>query len=334
MKIITLTNWALIGCYAVLMAYSALTLNQSGTDAAGRGVAAGYLFVGGMLLVAVLGLNILPFQLTKIVVLVALLVPLLFGIREAIVHYTNRQQAGKADENRWNGSYYFTDPNQLRMAEAIGANDIPKLQTLLAQPRMLNESGENHTTLLDFAALRAAASEDSVSRTESLELLMAHGATFETADPLHTPTHVLVARQGSATLLEWFLKKGANPNAKHLQNQDIPVLFVVMDYPKDRLEKVKLLLEYGADPNAIYPAADYGWLAGHPALLAAARQELWDVCQILLEHGADASVVGPQNRGFRELIAQSEKMYAEAGSPPATFVALQKSMANLPTRKP
>ncbi|GAB3924647.1 ankyrin repeat domain-containing protein [Larkinella terrae] len=334
MKIIGLTNWALIGGYAVLMAYSALTLNQSGTDAAGRGMAAGYLFVGAILLVVVLGLNLLPYQLTKIAVLFALLLPLVFGIREAATNFYFTQRSEKEDEGRWDGSYYFSDPDQLRIAEAIAANDMPKLQALLAKPRLLNESGKDHTTLLDFAALRTAGMYNSPFSVEALELLMAHGATIETADSLRTPTHVLVARQSPAALLEWFLKKGADANAKHLQNQNLPVLFVVMDYPTDRLEKVKLLLEHGADPNVIYPTADYGWLAGHSALLAAARQELWDVCQVLLEHGADSTVVGPQQLVFGEFIAKREKIYAEAGSAPATFIALQKSMATSSTRKP
>lgn len=334
MKIIALTNWSLIGCYAVILVYLALTLNQSGTDAAGRGLAVGYLFGGGILLVAVLGLNLLPFQLTKITVLVALLVPLGFGIRQAAIHYYYTQRSENEGDGRWDGSYYFKGPDQLQIANAIAANDIPHLKTLLAKPHLLNESGEDHTTLLDFAAIRATGLDHSPMQVEALELLMANGATFETADSLHTPTHVLVARQSSAALLEWFLKKGADPNAKHLKNQNVPIIFAVMDYPTDRLAKVKLLLDGGADPNVVYPPADYGWLAGHPALLAAARQELWDVCQVLLEHGADSAVIGPQNLVFREVIARHEKIYAETGPVPATFAALQKTMAQSSARKP
>jgi hypothetical protein len=195
MKIIALANWSLIGCYAVLITYQALTLNSSGTDAAGRGLAVGYLFVGGILLLAVLGLNLLPFPVAKITVLVALLVPLALGARELAGNFYYKQRAGTDDQGRWDGSYYFKDPNQRRIAEAIAADDIPQLRTLLSEPHLLNESGEEHTTLLDFAAIRAAGMYNSPFNVESLELLLANGATFETADTLHTPTHVLVVRR-------------------------------------------------------------------------------------------------------------------------------------------
>ena len=335
MKILALTNWSLIGCYAVLITYLALTLNQSGTDAAGRGLAVGYLFVGAILLVAVLGLNLLPFPATKIAVLVALLVPAALGLREWTNTFYYTQRAGKEDQGRWDGSYYFKDPDQRRIAEAIAANDLPQLKTLLTAPQpRLNESGEEHTTLLDFAALRAAGRSEEPFRVEALALLLAKGATFETADSLHTATHVLVARQSPAALLDWFLKHGADANAKHRQNQNLPVLFVVLDDPNDRLEKVRLLLAHGADPNVVYPPADYGWLTGHSVLLAAARQDLWEICQVLLEQGADPDVVGPQQLVFRKLLAKRETMYAETGTTPPAFTALQKTMENLPEKKP
>ena len=117
MKIIALTNWSLIGCYAVLLAYLALTLNQSGTDAAGRGVAVGYLFVGAILLIAVLGLNLLPFRATKITVLVALFVPVVLGLREWAGNFYYAQRTKADDQGRWDGSYYFKDPNQRRIAD-------------------------------------------------------------------------------------------------------------------------------------------------------------------------------------------------------------------------
>ncbi|RYZ42861.1 MAG: ankyrin repeat domain-containing protein, partial [Sphingobacteriales bacterium] len=103
--------------------------------------------------------------------------------------------------------------------------------------------------------------------------------------------------------------------------------------PNDRLEKVRLLLKHGADPNAVYPTADYGWLAGHSVLLAAARQDLWEICQVLLENGADPTVVSSQKLVFRELLAKRATIYAETGTTPPAFTALQKTMKNLPGKK-
>ncbi|MFC5412790.1 hypothetical protein ACFPMF_25925 [Larkinella bovis] len=334
MKIIALTNWSLLGAYAILVIYLALTLPESGSDPAGRGLAVGYLPGGVGLLVALFGLNLLPFRFTRMAVLVAALVPFGVGLREAASRFYDAQQLQQTERGRWDGSFYFREPDQLRIAEAIAANDVVQLRTLLAEAFLLNESGEEHITLLDFATLRAVGSENPAAHLPLLELLLENGALIETDDTLHTPTHALVARQSPAVLLEWFLKKGADPNARHCRKQDIPVLFAVLDDPKDRVKKVELLLEHGADPNSIYPPTAPGWLAGHPVLLAAARQDLWGVCRALLKHGADATVAGPQKLTFRGVVAQRGKTYAETGAVPADFVALQKSLNNLPNGNP
>ncbi|WP_128547373.1 hypothetical protein [Larkinella soli] len=55
MKAITVLNWSLIGLYAVLLTYGWLTLDRSGTDAAGKGMAVAYLLA---VLTAPLGIGL------------------------------------------------------------------------------------------------------------------------------------------------------------------------------------------------------------------------------------------------------------------------------------
>lgn len=334
MKIIAIANWSLLIFYGILLAYLALTPDRSGTDPAGRGLASAYLVFGAILLVLLIGVNVLPFRLTRIAVFAVALLPLAAGLVQGVSQLLTITRTRQDDVGRFNGSYYFQDPLKLQIAQAIADQNFTEFQRLLQYPvPQLNESGKDHVTLLDFAAMRATYSDSSNWAIPYLTLLLQKGATVENADMLHTPTHALVSRECSAELMACFLKNGANPNANRLQEYPTPILFTVMDYDHDRLAKINLLLAYGADPNAIYPPAASGWLAGHSALLAAARLELWDVCQLLLEKGADATVENPQHLRFADLIKRQAEIYAERTETPATFTALLKKL-NLPDGHP
>ena len=323
MKTITFLNWALLGLYGALLTYAALTTNQTNTDAAGRGLASAYILFGFLLLVAFVVMNWLPFPVTRIIVFVGVLLPLAGGIVQLVSQLATARQTELDDEGRWNGSYYFRDPLRQQLAESIAKQDMSRLQILLQQPvPQLNESGVDHYTLLDFAAMRGTYSDSSAWVLPYLTLLLAKGATIETADPLHSPTHALVSQDCSAAMLAWFLDNGANPNANRLQDKPTPILLTIIDGEKDRFEKATLLLAHGANPNAMYPPTATGWLAGHSALLAAARMDLWDVCGLLLDKGADPTISGPQKQVFTQLVARRAELYGEEGDPPAQFTAL------------
>lgn len=327
MKIILVTNWSLLVFYILVLSYTALTMNPSNTDAAGRGLAEVYIFGGFVLLAILIGINCLPFRLTRIGVFAALLVPVTVGLYQVIREFSTTKRTQLAEAERFDGSFYFHDSQRQQLARAIATVDEATLQSLLQQPiPQLNDSGEDHITLLDYAAMRGTTSDNLSWTLNCLALLVKKGATIETADTLRMPTHALVSRNGSARLLEWFLKNGADPNARQLREQPVPILFTVMEYDHDRLEKVKLLLQYGADPNSVYPPNASGWLAGHSALLAAARQGFWEVCQLLLEKGADPAIESPQKLRFNELIKRNTEIYAESAETPASFIALIKSI--------
>lgn len=321
MKTLIYTNWSLLALYGVGLLIATLTLNQPGNDAAGRAMGAGFIVVGFILLLLLVGVNCLPYKLTRIGVFLALLVPIGLSLFQFISQYTAGKQAGLDDDGRLNGTYYFHDEQRQQLAQAIADKNLARFEELLQQPLpLLNESGAEYTTLLDFAAMRGVYSDEPDWIMPYLTALVSKGATIETADKLHTPTHALVGRNCPARLLEWFLKQGADANALNLQGlQPTHILFIVMDYEPERTEKIKLLLDHGANPNVIYPTEASDWLAGHSALLAAARQDLWDVCLLLLEKGADLSVKGPQQQTLNELIARRATTYAKSGQTPAAF---------------
>ena len=330
MKTLIYTNWSLLALYGVGLLIAALTLNQPGNDAAGRAMGTGFIVIGFILLLLLVGANCLPFKFARIGVLLALLVPIGLSLSHFISQYTAGKQASSDDDARFTGTYYFHDEQRQQLAQAIADKNLARFEELLQQPiPLMNESGAENNTLLDFAAMRGVYSDNPDWILPYLNALVNKGATVKTADPLHTPTHALVGRNCPARLLEWFLTHGGEANALNLQGlQPTHILFIVMDYEPERTEKIKLLLDHGADPNVIYPTEASDWLAGHSALLAAARQDLWDVCILLLEKGADPSVKGPQQQVFRELIARRAATYAESGQTPAAFTKLQEVMAS------
>lgn len=329
MKFLIYSNWSLIAIYGILLLVGALTLNYSGNDPAGRAMGSGFIFFGFIFLGLVLCLNYLPYQSTRIIVFVVLLLPLVIGLYQLITQLSYERQQKQADGGRSTGEYYFHDSQRQQLAQAIANRDMQTFETLLQQPvPLLNESGEEHMTLLDFAAKWSTYGDIPVYVMPFITQLLKKGATIETTDSLRMPTHALVSYTCSTAMLELFLKNGANPNANYLKEQPTPILFPVMEYDSERLAKVKLLLDYGADPNSVYPPTASHWLAGHSALLAAARLEVWDICQLLLEKGADPKVEGPQHEMFTDLIKRRAELYIEQGyiPAPAKFTALLNAM--------
>ncbi|MVM38601.1 hypothetical protein GO730_15285 [Spirosoma sp. HMF3257] len=202
-----------------------------------------------------------------------------------------------------------------------------QLQTGLHQQiPNLNDSANEHMTLLDFATNQAKTSS-SPSAILCLDLLMAKGATIENADTLHRPSHFL-AIDGEPALLEWFLKKGANPNAKDSPHGK-PILFEALYLSSSdqyKATKIALLLAYGADPNATPPHDELA--VDTSPLLYAADNELWDVCQLLLDKGADPAYKTHSGLTVQAVMNYKEKSYTEGGKTPPTELIMLKERIN------
>ncbi|GAB3328264.1 hypothetical protein GCM10027299_30220 [Larkinella ripae] len=333
MKTITITNWIFIGLYLLLILYTLLGVNRPGNDAAGRGMETGFVVVGGFAVAALLVLNVLPYRATKIIALVLMALPGLMILYNVISNYLVARQYDQTEEARMNGTLFFDDAPRRELAAAIAAADTARLRTLLQKPLSnLNESGHQGTTLLDFAAQHAIHSSAPEKSMRCLDILLEKGATIQNADSTHKPTHYQICRTGSAALLEWFLKKGADPNAKPYDSS--PLIFEVMGYGEERLEKVTLLLDYGADPDTPATNTGYAIRDWYTPLMHAAQEQLWDVCHLLLEKGADPTYRTPQGEDLKKIMTRREELYADMNDTPATYTDFKKALEADSTKKP
>ncbi|GAB3543632.1 hypothetical protein [Spirosoma fluminis] len=84
MKIITIANWILVGVYGALLLFTLVNISRPGNDAAGRGMESGFVFIGFLLLAALVGLNLLPYRAARITALVVASLPLLIVLYNLI----------------------------------------------------------------------------------------------------------------------------------------------------------------------------------------------------------------------------------------------------------
>jgi hypothetical protein len=106
MKIITTTNWILIGLYGVLLVFTIVNLNRSGNDAAGRGMELGLIFIGLILIAGLVWLNLRSSRAAKITALVVAGLPLLIILYNLIsdqwVSYQQQKQDNEQVTNSGN----------------------------------------------------------------------------------------------------------------------------------------------------------------------------------------------------------------------------------------
>ena len=106
MKIITTTNWILIGLYGVLLVFTIVNLNRSGNDAAGRGMELGLIFIGLILIAGLVWLNLRSSRAAKITALVVAGLPLLIILYNLIsdqwVSYQQQRQDNEQVTNSRN----------------------------------------------------------------------------------------------------------------------------------------------------------------------------------------------------------------------------------------
>lgn len=323
MKIISITNWVLIGIYGLLTLYTLLGIGRSGNDAAGRGMESGLVFFAVLILAGLIVLNILPYRATKITALVILGLPALIGLYIAVGNYFELQkQRRNATENE-NGSAYFQDTNRQQIAAAIAAGDVAQLKTRLEKPLpSINETGSQSKTLLDFAALTATTSDKPQLIMQCMDVLLEHGATFQIADSAHVPTPFQVCEAGSAELLKWFLNKGVDPNK--VPRDGSPILFKVMDLDVERLEKVQVLLDHGANPNAPAGSHEYTIRPFTSPLMYAAQRQSWEICKLLLDRGADPDYRTPAGDDLKKVLDEFEKPYEGPEMMPVVYLNFKK----------
>ena len=319
MKTIALINWIIIaiyGIYAILIYFDS---KGSGMDAAGRGMAAGFLFIGLVYLAVLIGLNFINVKWVRILVLLMGGLPLIyFAIQSLNSYQTYKNYDKKAKENS-----QFKDPHLNVMMEAITKNNFQEFTSLLAKDNsQINKIGEtNRKTLLDIATRNAWVSE-TTEANEMVLLLLKNGADPNVFHKETYGSYPPLAAYGvylDLSIFKALLEAGANPNV--LGENSIPLLYTLIERQQDDcIEKLELLIAFGLDPN-LPLGSEQPYQLNYNPLIWAAHHEQWTACSLLLEHGTDINFEppGPDGRTIWQILDKKDRKYREKEDLPQDF---------------
>lgn len=306
MAILKIVNLIAAGAYVLLAVATFWTAGAS--DAAGEGMAKGF----AVILLGIAGIGLLLALIstwpTQIIASLILLVPLAFSAKQRLDSYGYaRQLRAEAD-----GSAYFSDDPGQQLAAAVTAGDLARLQEQLpGELERINDVSGRNWSLLEVA-VNQFMSTRGAANLEVIEHLLDQGADPNIRSrgrkPLITETDVIVEGRIFAALME----HGADPNAVDLEGR--PVLWNVVAHFGEEADKVKLLLDKGADPNP--PAAP------ELPLAIAARRMHWANCLLLLEAGADPNL--PEAAEFWQRYDDNARSYKKYNDAPPEFLELSR----------
>ncbi|MEZ4850846.1 MAG: hypothetical protein R3B93_19955 [Bacteroidia bacterium] len=320
MKTITIINWVIIAIWLIVAAFMYFDTKNSSMDAAGRGMAQGFLMIGFAFIVFLALLNLIPVKWVRILVLLIGTLPVAYllirVIRTQIALSKYEQQIENAD--------FFEDERLNEMARAIRSSDLPKLEAILGEngETLADTYPGEMVSLLDMAVSKTPR-DSSAEIKEMISLILTKGANPNFKRQNTPPTLCNYALEVPVEILEILLKGGANPNIRDHNGVSVMCKLVDTYYVKDEYPKVKLLLEYGADPNL--PLGEEGYLLNWSALTSVAARKSWKVCELLIEHEADMGFTPENGRTFAEIITTAGKEYRDGGETSEDYQAL---MAN------
>ena len=131
-----------------------------------------------------------------------------------------------------NPAKYFTGES-LVLTKAIRAGENKAIKSL-SENLDLNQVYDKDMTVLAYAML--------VKNTDAItELVLAGADPLQYTEGMGQP--LVLAAQGKTEFLKAFLRAGVDPNSR--DRWGMPILFAALDWNSD--DKIKLLIEYGAD---------------------------------------------------------------------------------------
>jgi len=321
LKIITILNWVVIAILAVMVVGETLfPAKGGGGDAAGRGIGQAYYYLAAIALFVLLGLNLLPYKWAKYTAFALILAPFVLTKLGSGFRSLRRSISGMIAESK----PIFEDKERDRIARAIYNGDPETLKNLLKTTPIarLNENGE----LLAFAVSTASGSGYKVQeRLECIRLLFQAGGHIQKPQPPdEVPMHMAVASTGNATLLRLLLEQGADANAYQIHFKR-SILFEALDSYQEPEATVRVLLDFGADPNATAVFdEDKGAIS---PLLRAAMLGRWGLCATLLEKGAKPNFKAADGTTFQGLYTKAAQHFSPDGyTTQEDFERLKKMM--------
>jgi hypothetical protein len=325
MKIAVIVGWILVGIEGLFVLYMFVQPNI-GDDAAGRGMARGFAFVLGPILLLAAALFIWGQRGGPRSAFWAgfaiLAIPLAVIVKNRVVGTFNRLDlaAGKALYGK------FDDRRLTNLARAIEAEDLEKVRAIIAEgPIDFAARSRRGRTILGRAIEYATTHDASPKALESVRLLFDAGAKplpnviepeFYRGD---LDAHLLVAyvfggnSPNTVPLLDMTLGAGGDANTRNYEGQ--PLYFSTYA----TRAKLEVLAKHGADFTALETTRTDR--AGYTGAMSMAELGNWEIVGFLLEHGVRADYVAPDSNSLRKIIAVKKK---EGASDSAMTAVVQK----------
>ncbi len=303
LKIIAVFNWVVVAFLLYLVAAETL-FPAKGGDAAGRGMGLAIYYLAIIALVLLLILNFLPYNWAKYTAFGLVAVPIVFILISPIVSKLKRNAGYMIQASK----PIFEDKERDQIARAIRDGNPEKLKQLLQMPvQRLNEDGE----LLAYAIHETSGTAyRPAEKLECIKLLFEAGAILDSASTDDIPIYMSVAATGNPALLRLLFEHGANANAVQKYSKS-PILFEAIESYQEPEASVRVLLEFGADPNSRAIFDDEIGLVS--PLWRAAELERWGVCVALLEKGANPDFKISQGKSFQDLVQESARAFPAEG---------------------
>ncbi|MEQ1745544.1 MAG: ankyrin repeat domain-containing protein [Saprospiraceae bacterium] len=295
LKIVTILNWIVIAILTVLVALAMISPTKGG-DPAGRGMGQLIQQLAIIWLFVLLGLNLLPYNWAKYTAFALILAPFAYIKFGSAWSSLKQKVASKTESSK----SMFEDKERESIARAIYEGKTETVKKILQNPvPRLNEDGE----LLRFVVTKTASSNDKIEeRMACIRLLFQAGARLDSTNgPGIPPLHIAIAETGNAPLLRLLLEHGADANTNYDKR---PILFEAVGSYLKTDAAARVLLEFGADPNATAVLDDeQGPIT---PLLWAAINERWGACATLLEKGANPDFKAADGTTFQKLFQEGE----------------------------
>ena len=207
----------------------------------------------------------------------------------------------------WKAKDYFEEPGIIKLCVAIEKNDVVEMEQLIAAGADVNTTGKDGMTLLLWAFPDR--------KVERFRCLLEHGANpnvFFESDfgvgnrPFHpypeggkffddsgchagqTVTH-LACRSPVLEYIQLVMAHGGEPNLVDKKTKETPFDIIMSRSMPEKLERVQLLLEKGANPNRLCE-----YRGGYPVVLAT-QSHSYDAALALLKGGADPNLAKPRD---------------------------------------
>ena len=210
----------------------------------------------------------------------------------------------------WKAEVYFTDPQVIALCRAIEANDLGEMERLVKAGADVNAQGKDKMTPLLWAF-----PDNHLPR---FKWLLEHGANPNVVVEGEFNTRQRITRGDSVTHMacdtsfpgyfEAVFDHGGDPHIRHtgpLGFHETPLFAVLTGATANKAEKIKRLIELGADMNALSNG-------GTPVMQAVTWGAQYDIAIMMLDAGANLRTYGEsESQRLIHIVAKEERRLGE-----------------------